>query len=279
MNRLPHVVRVVALALALAGLACGAGGRTSAPGPSGWAPDLLEEIQQRKVLRVAMTLQFPPQFYRDPATREPAGYDVELMRMMAKDLGAELKIEDMDFTGQVPALLAGNVDLIANGLVNTPERAKTLIFSEPYVPYELVLMVQRDRGLTSVDALNQPGRIVSMLLGSVSHELAKVLLPKAELRPLERQDGCMLEVASKRSDACLLERYLAIPFVRNNSQTTEILATDRPLAIQYGCLALRPGSPRLLYWVNNWLKYYRASGVLDAMYERIIGPSLKLGPA
>lgn len=276
MSRFTHAVRAAAFGLAVASLACGPGARTGGSGPSGEAPDLLDEIQQRKVLRVAMTLQFPPQFYRDPATREPAGYDVELMRMMAKDLGAELQIEDMDFTGQVPALLAGNVDLIANGLVNTPERAKTLIFSEPYVPYELVLMVQRGRGITSVDSLNRPGRVVSVLLGSVSHELARLMLPKAELRALERQDGCMLEVASQRADACLLERYLAIPFVRNNTQTTEILATSSPLATQYGCFALRPGSPRLLYWVNNWLKYYRASGVLDAMYERIIGPSLRL---
>lgn len=254
--------------------ACGP--RDTVGGQAGAALDLLEDIQQRKVLRVAMTLQFPPQFYRDPLTREPAGYDVELMRMMAKDLGAELQIEDMDFTGQVPALLSGQVDLIANGLVNTPERAKTLIFTEPYVPYELVLMVQRNGGVTSIESLNQSGRVVSVLLGSVSHELAQLMLPNAEVRALERQDACLLEVTSKRSHACLLERYLATPFVRNNLQTTEILVTEKPLATQYGCLALRPGSPRLLYWVNNWLKYYRASGVLDAMYERIIGPSLKL---
>lgn len=274
MSRLVSLLRGAALALAFLAAACGPG--AGAPERTGQAPDLLDQIQQRKVLRVAMTLQFPPQFYRDPTTREPAGYDVELMRMMARDLGVELQIDDMDFTGQVPSLLAGQVDLVANGLVNTPERAKTLIFSEPYVPYELVLMIQRGRDITSVDTLNQPGRVVSVLLGSVSHELAKLVLPRAELRALERQDGCLLEVASKRSDACLLERYLAIPFVRNNPQITEILATDKPLAMQYGCLAVRPGSPRFLYWVNNWLKYYRANGVLDAMYERIIGPSLKL---
>jgi ABC-type amino acid transport substrate-binding protein len=143
------------------------------------------------------------------------------------------------------------------------------------VPYELVLLVQKG-GVTGIDALNRQGRVVSVLLGSVSNELAKLVLPNAELRPLERQDACMLEVASKRSDACLLEKYLAIPFVRNNPQTTEIMITERPLATQYGCLALRPGSPRLLYWVNNWINYYRASGVLDAMYDRMIGPSLKL---
>jgi ABC-type amino acid transport substrate-binding protein len=127
-----------------------------------------------------------------------------------------------------------------------------------------------------VDALNQPGRVVSVLLGSVSHELAKQLLPRAELRGLERQDACMLEVTSRNSDACMLEKFQAIPFVRNNPQAAEILVTPTPLATQYGCFAILPGNPKLLYWVNNWLKYYRANGVLDATYKRIIGPSLAL---
>lgn len=259
----------------IAGLfATACGGRS--PGGGGAAPDLWDQAQQTNVLRVAMVLQFPPQFYRDPATREPAGYDVEMLKMLARDLGVELKIEDMDFTGTVPALLAGRVDIIANGLVNTPERAKTIQFSEPYVPYELVLMVQKGSKLGTYDALNRKGRIVAVLLGSTSEALAKQLFPKAEIRALQRQDACMLEVASKRADACLMEKYLAIPFVRNNPQTTELFVTDKPLSLQYGCLAIRYGNPRFLYWLNNWLRYYQANGVLDALYNRIIGPTLKL---
>ena len=268
---LRHAIPVL---VAVAASACG-GGDPGTPRAER-TRELWDDIQQRKVLRVAMTLQFPPQFYRDPATREPAGYDVELLRMMAKDLGVELQIEDMDFTGQVPALLAGKVDLVANGLVNTPERAKTLMFTEPYVPYELVLMVQKGKGIKAPADLNRSGRVISVLLGSVSHELARLSFPQAEIRPLERQDGCMMEVASRNSDACLLEKFLAIPFARNNPQTIEVLVSDEPLATQYGCFAVSPGNPRFLYWVNNWLRYYRANGVLDAMYERIIGPSLKL---
>lgn len=275
MSAPPQASRAFALA-AVVLLAASCGGAGTAPGGAAGGRELWDDIQQRKVLRVAMTLQFPPQFYRDPVTREPAGYDVELLRMMAKDLGVELQIDDMDFTGQVPALLAGRVDLVANGLVNTPERAKTLVFTEPYVPYELVLMVQKGQGITSPETLDQPGRVISVLLGSVSHELAKLSFPRAEIRGLERQDACMLEVTSRHSDACILEKFQAIPFVRNNPQTAEILVTAKPLATQYGCFAIPSGNPKLLYWVNNWLKYYRANGVLDAMYERIIGPSLKL---
>lgn len=264
---------VAVLAACLLTLACGGGAtRSAAPNDD----EIWDRVQRTKTLRVAMVLQFPPQFYRDPQTREPAGYDVEMLKLMAKDLGVELQIEDMDFTGSVPSLIAGRVDLIANGLVNTPERAKTIQFTEPYVPYQLIAMIQKNGGIVDGAQLNQPGRTVSVLLGSTSHELAKLLFPRAEIRALDRQEACMLEVSSRKSDACLMERYLAIPYVRNNPQTTALLNADKPFAVQYGCLAIRYGSPRFLYWVNNWLRYYKASGILDALYDRIIGPSLTL---
>lgn len=264
---------LAAMAIAVLG-SVGCGGGTAGQ-PAAQSREAWDEIQARKTLRVAMTLQFPPQFYRDPQTKEPAGYDVEMLKMMAKDLGVELEIQDMDFTGQIPALLAGQVDMVANGLVNTPERAKSIQFTDPYVPYDLVLMVQKDLGVKSREELNRKGRVIAVLLGSVSERLAKLLFPDAEVRGLDRQEACMLEVSSKRSDGCLMERYLAIPYIRNNPQATQLLEGDKPLATQHGALAIRYGNPRLLYWVNNWLGYYKDNGVLDALYDRIIGPSLK----
>jgi polar amino acid transport system substrate-binding protein len=268
-RRLSRGIWILALAT-LVTVACDGSHRASPGGDN----DLWDRVQRNRELRVAMVLQFPPQFYRDPQTHEPAGYDVEMLRMLANDLGVQLHIEDMDFTASVPALLAGKVDVISAGLVNTPERAKTIQFTDPYVPYQLVAMVQKNGGITDPSQLNRKGRVVAVLLGSTSHELAKILFPEGEVRPLDRQDACMLEVSSKKADACLMERYLAIPYVRNNPTTTALLTPEKPFAVQYGCLALQYGSPRFLYWVNNWLRYYRASGVLDALYDRIIGPSL-----
>ena len=69
---------------------------------------------------------------------EPAGYDVELMKMLAKDMKVELEVVDMDFPGLIPALLAEKVDMLSVGLVNTPERALALEFTDGYVPYRQV---------------------------------------------------------------------------------------------------------------------------------------------
>src|SRR5262245_46015305 len=53
---------------------------------------LLDDIQSRGTLRVGMTLQFEPQMYRDK-DGEPAGYDVELMKLMAADIGTGVQLD------------------------------------------------------------------------------------------------------------------------------------------------------------------------------------------
>ena len=59
-------------------------------------------------LVVGMTLQFKPQMYRDDAG-EPDGYDVALLNALADDLGVELEIEDLDFTGFNPRIASWTV--------------------------------------------------------------------------------------------------------------------------------------------------------------------------
>lgn len=44
----------------------------------------------------------------------------------------------------------------STGLVNTPERAKTIQFTEPYVPYQLIAMIQKNGGITEVGQLDRP---------------------------------------------------------------------------------------------------------------------------
>ena len=90
---------------------------------------LLDEIIDRGTIKIGSTLQYPPQMYRDE-NGDPAGYDVELMKMLANDMHVELEVVDMDFPGLIPALLAGKVDMLSVGLVNTPERALALEFTD-----------------------------------------------------------------------------------------------------------------------------------------------------
>lgn len=251
---------------------------TEAPAPAPAAQigtSLLDQIQERGTLRVGMTLQFPPQMYRDD-NGDPAGYDVELLKLMAADIGpegVELDIQDQDFTGLIPALLAGQVDMISVGLVGRPGgRLETMYFSTPYVPYQQVVIVPADSTVTDVSELNNPDAKITALTGSTAANLAARIFPEATLVELDQQPA-MLEVASGRAQGGIVEAYLAIPFVEQNP-TAKILNPEEPFSLEFGSYALPRGDIDWWMFVNGWLRYRKGQGVLQALYNQIIGPTL-----
>lgn len=232
--------------------------------------DRVAEIKNKGSLVVGMTLQFEPQMYVD-SNNEPAGYDVELMKMLAEDLGVELDIRDQEFDALIPGMLAGEFDLISVGLVNRPPRAEQMWFTRPYVPYRQVVVVNDGAGITSLDDLNSPDVTMTALVGSTAANLISTTFPDATLNELE-QAPAFLEVASGRADAIVVEEYLALPFVEEN-QGVSVLNPDQPFSQEYGRLAIPRGDLLWQEYVNNWLDYYTSNGTLDQLYTDIIGPT------
>lgn len=239
---------------------------------AGAGNSLLDEIKKRGTIKIGSTLRFPPEMYRDDKN-EPAGYAPELMKMMAKDLDVKLEVVDMDFDGLIPALLAGKVDMVWVGLVNTPKRSLSLEFSRPYVVYRQVVVVPANSPAKTVADLNVSGKKITALLGSTAENLAKSIMPKATVTGFNQQEA-MMEVAAGRADGVVLEEYMAIPFVKNNPQT-RILDPDHPFSQEMGTIGVRPGDARFLNYLNNWLDYYKARGTLDTMYRDIVLSKLK----
>ena len=64
--------------------------------------------------------------------QEIVGFDIDLVREIAKDTNRSLQIEEIAFDGLLPALQAGRIDLIAAGMTVTPDRRKNAEFSHTY---------------------------------------------------------------------------------------------------------------------------------------------------
>ncbi len=239
------------------------------------AGNRLDAIKDRGRLVVGMSLLYEPQMFRDDSGN-PAGYDVELMQMLADDLGVELDIQDLEFPALMPGLIAEQFDLVSVGLVGRPERLEQLWFTCPYVPYRQVVVVNDGAGITSLDQLNSSGVTMTALIGSTAANLTSTRFPDAELVELD-QAPAFLEVAAGRADAIVVEEYLAIPFVRENAGTS-ILNPDAPFSQEYGAWAVPRGEVVWLDYLNGWLSYYISRGTLDELYTKWIGPTEGLPP-
>jgi ABC-type amino acid transport substrate-binding protein len=238
----------------------------------------IEDIRSRGSIVIGTTMRFPPQAYHDPDTNEPAGYDIEVGNLLAQDLEVEAQWEDVEWDALLPGLVSGKYDLIINGIANKPSRALSMQFTRGYVPYDQILLVQADTDDVPWQELNAEGVKVTAQEGATAEFRAREAFSAAEIVPLKVPE-VMLEVAAGRADACLIEAYLALPFAANHPSTRVLLdpATGEPqhVAREWGCMPTRPGEHAFMHFIDNWLAWYWERGTLDAMYDRIVGPTLR----
>ena len=109
-----------------------------------------------KTLRVGMEAAYAP--YNWQATEESDttipienvegafadGYDVQIAKRIAEELGMEPVAVKMDFGALVDSLNNGTIDIICAGMSVTPERAESADFTDSYIDDEVIIVVKKD---------------------------------------------------------------------------------------------------------------------------------------
>jgi len=225
-------------------------------------------------LTVGMTLQFKPQMYLDEAG-EPAGYDVELLKLLADELGVELDIQNLDFNGLIPGLVSKKFDMVSVGLSATDERKKSVDFSREYVPYAQILAAKADDSTeATIEAWNSADKTITSLQGSTAEKLTKATFPNATSASFPDQNAAFLEVSTGRADGIVVENYLLAQFNKSNDNALKEVPFDEPLSVEYGSYAVQKGNTALADRLSEFICDKQGSGELARIYEETIGAPL-----
>ena len=252
---------------ALAACSTSSNGGDTAAATSGTS--LLKTIQSRGTLNVTTSLLYPPEFYKD-SSGNPAGYDIDVLNLVAKDLNVKLNIIDVpDNAANIANVQSGKADMVSAGLVNTPKRALVMNFTKGYVPYTQILMVTTNGGINSIADLNKAGKKITALQASTAFFRAQLLFPKATVTPLA-QDEALLDVATGKADACLVEDYLAKPFIAQHSNV-KLMNNGAAVATEFGCWGILAGDYLWWRWLDNWISYNIDNATLPGMYTNTFG--------
>ena len=81
------------------------------------------------------------------------GYDVQIAKLIAAELGVELEIVAIEWGGLIAALEAGQIDLIIAGMSPTTERKLSIDFTDTYYDSELVMVVRKDGAYTGATSI------------------------------------------------------------------------------------------------------------------------------
>ena len=263
-----RIVAATAAALAItAALAGGASANQKATPDVGLVSD--------GTLTVGMTLQFAPEMYIDKKTNKPAGYDVDMVTALAKAMGVKLKIVNIGFDGLIPGLVAKKYDLVSVGLSATPERKKAIDFTRAYVPYALILAVPvGDSTPATYPAWNDSSKTITSLKGSTDETLVKTVFKKAKSAPFPDDTAALLQVATGRADAAVIENYLLAAFSKSNPGKLKEAAFKKPLNVQYGSWAVQKGNSAFVKYLNTYLCKVQGNGSMAAIYKKTEGAAI-----
>ncbi len=108
------------------------------------AADLPPAIAKSGTMRVAIVPNYPPLDFKDPATGQLTGFDVELGEAIAKKLGVKIAWQETSFDQMMPALSTGRVDAILSGMSDLPTRHEAASFVD-YIKSGPQFFVQKSR--------------------------------------------------------------------------------------------------------------------------------------
>ena len=207
------------------------------------------------VLRIGMDLTYPPFEMQDKAGN-PDGVGVKMAEALAAHLDRPLKIVPIDFSGLIPALQTGNVDLVLSSMTATDERRKTIDFSDPYAFTGLAVLVGKNSDIQSIDDLKKPGRSLTAKASTTAQTWIINNAPTAKLVVFEDQTACVLEVVQGRADAFIYDQLSIYQYAKANPDTTHGLL--KPFVEESWALGIAKGNDALREQVNGFIAAFRA---------------------
>lgn len=228
---------------------------------------LVAAAQAAPPLRVGMELSYPPFEMTDPQGR-PAGVSVRLAEALGRHLGRDVVVENIAFDGLIPALKTGKIDCVISSMTATPERAKSIAFSDPYLRTGLALLVGTKSPVQSAADLDAPGRVIAVKKGTTGHQFAATSLTRATVLVLDKESAAVLEVVQGRADAFIYDSLSVFQNQRRHRDTTRALL--HPFREETWAVGLRRDDTALRDQVNAFLEAFRAEGGFERLGDEFL---------
>lgn len=212
----------------------------------------LQNIKKKGYITVGLSADYPPyEFHKTIKGQDKiVGFDIDVAKKIAKDLGVKLKIDEMQFDGLLGALKTGKIDMIISGMSKTPERAKEVTFSDTYLAAKQKILIRKsdiDKYKTTMDFNNVK---VGAQKQTTQEELAKTQLDGSKVTSLAKFTDLVLQLENKKIDAIVAEGPVGQAYVDQNKSLT-LINPGFTNSIKNTAVALPKDSPALTAQVNK----------------------------
>ena len=271
---------LVAMAAALALAACGSegGGGGGAEGEATPAAEVkkypasspLGKIQQKGEIAIGVKYDVPPFGFKNPQTNSIEGFDVDLAKAVAAELGVKPKLIEAISDNRIPFLEDGTADLILSTMTINAERVEQIEFSDPYFIAKGRILVKNDSDIAGIDDLG--GKSVCTVLGSTYEATLKKQAPDADLKLVDSYSECLELIQNGAVEAVSTDDVILTGMIIQDD--TLKLVGEELTQEPYGA-GIKQGNDEMKTFVDEVFTKYKQDGRWQKTYDKWVGQYTK----
>ncbi|MBM7643312.1 ABC transporter substrate-binding protein/permease [Streptococcus loxodontisalivarius] len=219
---------------------------------------------------IASDTSFAPFEYQNDSGKY-VGFDMELLKAIAKQQGFNIKISNVGFDAALNAVQSSQADGVIAGMTITSEREKTFNFSDPYYTTNIILAVKEGSSISSYDDLK--GKTVGAKNGSSSYTWLEENADKYGYTLKAFDDGStMYDSLNSGSVDAIMDDEAVLAYAISQGRNFET-PIEGEASGTVGFAVKAGTNPELIEMFNNGLAALKADGTYDELVEKYLTTS------
>ncbi|MBC9249040.1 amino acid ABC transporter substrate-binding protein [Pseudomonas alcaligenes] len=228
----------------------------------------VDDAVKRGTLRVGMDPTYMP-FEMTNKRGEIIGFEVDLLKAMAKAMGVKLELVSTSYDGIIPALLTDKFDMIGSGMTLTQERNLRVNFTSPFIVVGQTLLIRKElQGeIKSYKDLNASKYRITSKIGTTGEMVAKKLIAQAQYHGFDNEQEAVMDVVNGKADAFIYDAPYNVVAV-NKAGAGKLVFLPEPFTYEPLAFGLKKGDYDSINWINNWLLQIQKDGTYDRIHAK-----------
>lgn len=222
-------------------------------------------------LTMVSSPDYPP--FENMVDGEIVGFEVDLFKALAQQMGLTLKIEPLQFDAIIPAINAGGKgDVGVSGFSVDPQRAQEIDFTDSFYIDDMAVATMKDSTITTENAktaLNEAGVIIAVQTGTTGETYAKENFPNATIQGYGSSTDCFAAMQSGQANA-VCTNLSVVADMLNTAYPDAHIVYKEATGEEYAAVVAKD-NPGLTKKLNEALKVLKDNGTLEALTKQYFG--------
>ena len=223
---------------------------------------VLDEIVQNGILKVGTTGDFPGWSFKNPETNEYEGFDIDVAKKLASDMGVDVEFVPTDWKNLVSGVVSSKYHMTSSASI-TAKRALTAGYTNSYYGTGTVAMTlaKNSSEINNWESIDE-SKSIAVTMGTVFENEAKKSFPNSKIIAVEAPAREYQEVLSGRADVSLTSKVDALKLVTLYPELS-IVNLDEPKNAKLFAILVPREDQEWINFINHWIADQKNKGFFD----------------